>query len=332
MKFHLFQLMVLQCMPSKGLASLVNVEESSSLSLRTTKRINSSRQNTGFRRLGEGTDAPSTKPTESPSQSPSLELTSYPTAKPVTPYPKPATPKPTAIPATAYPTRKPTAMPVPKPTPYPTDKPVAKPTNKPTPYLTSKPTPKPTEKPSAMPTYKPAPEPSKKPTPIPTMKPTPKPTPKSEPYPKPTDLPTSKPSPYPTYACRETVFYIYQKWHGTAVEPNGTQVDIADASKDIGVKWPFVGDVYDEDGDFVVGYSIEQKERLDNGSFWHGEGTFIDLYGCSGHLAFSGFYEDATDAGHYVITGGSHDFLGAEGYIYEEMRDDGTKHRIIGVN
>ncbi|KAL7560285.1 hypothetical protein ACA910_016585 [Epithemia clementina (nom. ined.)] len=51
---------------------------------------------------------------------------------------------------------------------------------------------------------------------------------------------------------------------------------------------------------------------------WYGEGTYIDLYGCEGSFAFSGFL-DASGKGNYVIEGGTDQFLGAKGYIYEEF-------------
>lgn len=198
----------------------------------------------------------------------------------------------------------------------PTDKPTDKPTSKPTP----KPTPKPTDKPTSKPTDKPT-----------TAKPTEKPTPK--PTDKPTAKPTEKPTPAPTVLCRDFTFHVHELWTGMAVEADGTKVKIADASEHIGLKWPFVGPVLDDNTKHEIGMAITHNERVDMGKTWHGEGTYIDLYGCEGKLAFSGFYQDMTKSGYYVITGGTGVFLGADGYIYEEYDDDtGIHYREISIN
>ncbi|KAL7569011.1 hypothetical protein ACA910_021298 [Epithemia clementina (nom. ined.)] len=293
---------------------------------------------------------PTSKPTEKPTEKPTYKPVPHPTQKP--------TEKPTDKP-TDKPTEKPTDKPVYKPTPKRTEKP----TEKPVAHQTPKPTDEPTDKPTDEPFYskgkgydeyskgkgngKGYDDSSSKG--------------KGKGYDnyskgkgkgkgfgadskgkgkgkgyddyKSTPNPTDKPTDEPTIFCRDTVFYTYQLWDGPAVEANGTKVDIWHASADMGLQWPFVGTVRDAYNDEDVGFNVENHERVDNGNFWHSEGTYINLYGCSGYLAFSGFSQDATNSGHYVITGGTGAFLGAQGYIYEQFDvQTGTSYREINIH
>ncbi|KAL7560287.1 hypothetical protein ACA910_016587 [Epithemia clementina (nom. ined.)] len=277
--------------------------------------------------------------------------TAKPTAKPVTPAP---TSKPTAKPVTPAPTTKPTEKPTEKPvTPAPTSKPTAKPV---TPAPTTKPTPFPTAKPVTV-------SPTTKPTDG-TAKPTQKPVYTAHPTDsyskgmgghgegKGKDFSKGKyeregkgngkgkgeskgfgkgKGSSEESSCLDNVYAAVQLWNGIVVEPNGDIKDISDATAQMGQLVSFVGGVYDQPEGYEVGYNIEECIRVDDRNFWHCQGTYINLYGCEGHLAFSGFYQDATMEGHMVITGGTGDFLGATGAIYEHFDANSgyTYRRII---
>ena len=125
-----------------------------------------------------------------------------------------------------------------------------------------------------------------------------------------------------------------QSWDGPGLEANGTKVEYASAlSESLGVRLPYVGAVFSEDHpEREVSFSVELCERVDHAMHWHCEGTYINLYGCHGKLSFSGFHQDSDNSGHYAITGGTEDFLGAKGYIVESPGKDGNYVRHITIS
>ena len=108
------------------------------------------------------------------------------------------------------------------------------------------------------------------------------------------------------------------------IEPDGTVVDIEHASVDAGQTWAFSGPVQDKVGGVDVGLNYELCTRVNKGDMWLCEGTYKDLYGCSGQLTWEGPYSDSTFTGFYTIVGGTGDFEGATGYIKGEFTDDGN--------
>jgi hypothetical protein len=85
-----------------------------------------------------------------------------------------------------------------------------------------------------------------------------------------------------------------------------------------GSLWPHVGYVYDaDDHETVVGSNAELCTRLDDHKVWYCEGTYINLNGCQGQISYSGAFTDETSTGKYTITGGTGDFLGAKGYVWD---------------
>ncbi|KAL7572843.1 hypothetical protein ACA910_014694 [Epithemia clementina (nom. ined.)] len=237
-------------------------------------------------------------------------------------------------------------------TPIPTSKPTKKletwmPTNKPTARRTSKPT-------TSIPTNETVDEiPSTNPeiqlTPFPSMKPTDEPfsgttapSPKTTFKATPSKHTTNPSSPKPSFSsepssqgsasaydnCRGE-YKIAQNWNGHAIEPDGAVVVAWQASLQQGVRLPYVGVIYNDIEGEDAGYDVELCERLDDGRFWHCDGTLINLYGCEGHLAFSGVHQDANSTGYYVITGGTGKFLGVTGYIDEEYSHAGYYFRHI---
>lgn len=109
-------------------------------------------------------------------------------------------------------------------------------------------------------------------------------------------------------------------WTGPVITASGENVVPTDGFSvplGLGVRLPYVGSLYDVDGGYEVGYSAEMCTRLDTKDIWHCEGTLIDVYECKGQLAISGVYSDANMSGEYVITGGTGDYLGAKGVIYD---------------
>ncbi|KAL7564301.1 hypothetical protein ACA910_014361 [Epithemia clementina (nom. ined.)] len=152
-------------------------------------------------------------------------------------------------------------------------------------------------------------------------------------YHKPTDKPTEKPvetkPTNPTLLCRNSEYEIVQLWTGPVLAADGEKVELSEANPYVpvgmGVQFPYVGNVYEEINGYEVGYSVEKCTRLDEDDIWLCEGTLINLYECSGHLAFSGIYSDVHRKGEYVITGGTGDHNGAVGVIYDEFDAD-TKY------
>lgn len=105
------------------------------------------------------------------------------------------------------------------------------------------------------------------------------------------------------------------------------------ASVDAGQTWSFTGSVYNVVGGDKVGLNFELCTRLNKGDIWQCEGTYEDLYGCSGQLTFEGPYTDKTLEGKYTIIGGTGDFDGATGYVYDKFSYDGNyAYRTIYVN
>ena len=124
--------------------------------------------------------------------------------------------------------------------------------------------------------------------------------------------------------CRHAEFYTVQQWTEKLIEADGTEVDLAHASVDPGQTWAFAGSVHDDVGGTTVGSNYELCTRVNKGEIWLCEGTYVNLYGCSGHLTWEGPYTDATFMGLYTITGGTGDFSGASGYIKGHFTDDGN--------
>ena len=101
-------------------------------------------------------------------------------------------------------------------------------------------------------------------------------------------------------------------------------VSLKDASTNPGQTWAFTGPVQDKIGGSDVGSNYELCTRLNFGEIWICEGTYVDLYGCSGQLTWEGPYTDETFKGFYTITGGTGDFAGATGYIKGEFTSEGN--------
>ncbi|KAL7567691.1 hypothetical protein ACA910_012029 [Epithemia clementina (nom. ined.)] len=121
--------------------------------------------------------------------------------------------------------------------------------------------------------------------------------------------------------CRNQVLQVAQLWDGNVVTPDGSEVVFSPLQ---GTRFPFVGNVYDRPGGgkSSVGYSVELCERVNYNDKWLCAGTLYDVYACVGHLAFSGVFEDRTRTGKFVITGGTEDFAGATGSIFDELDDE----------
>ena len=108
------------------------------------------------------------------------------------------------------------------------------------------------------------------------------------------------------------------------IEADGTVVGIEKASMDPGQTWAFAGPVHDKIGGDNVGTNYELCTRLNKGEMWICEGTYVDLYGCSGQLTWEGPYTDKTLTGYYTITGGTDDFAGATGHIEGKFTPKGN--------
>ena len=124
--------------------------------------------------------------------------------------------------------------------------------------------------------------------------------------------------------CRNAMFYTVQQWTEKLIEPDGTMVTLEDASVNPGQTWAFAGSVHDDIGGSDVGSNFELCTRLNKGDMWLCEGTYVDLYGCTGQLTWEGPYPDSTFKGFYTITGGTGDFSGATGYIMGEFTSEGN--------
>lgn len=111
---------------------------------------------------------------------------------------------------------------------------------------------------------------------------------------------------------------VAQFWSEPILEPNGDlKVNASEATREMGEQWPYVGAVFDKPNGTEVGHNVELCTRVNKGDLWICEGSYIDLYGCKGHLAFTGVYSDNSTKGEYVITGGTGDFDGAHGVIFD---------------
>ena len=109
------------------------------------------------------------------------------------------------------------------------------------------------------------------------------------------------------------------------IEADGTVVkDLAKASVKPGQTWSFAGAVHDKVGGETVGYNYELCTRINTGEMWICEGTYVNLYGCTGQLTWEGPYSDETFTGTYTITGGTGDFAGADGKILGEFTYEGN--------
>ena len=130
------------------------------------------------------------------------------------------------------------------------------------------------------------------------------------------------------------LFFLSQKWTEPLIEADGTVVDKLElASVNAGQTWSFAGAVHDKVGGETVGYNYELCTRINHGEMWLCEGTYVDLYGCSGQLTWEGPYTDKTFTGLYTITGGTGDFSGATGKITGEFTYDGNySYRTIYVH
>jgi hypothetical protein len=124
-----------------------------------------------------------------------------------------------------------------------------------------------------------------------------------------------------------------QQWSNPILEADGTRVtDYDAASTHAGQTWAYTGTIYDPDA-YPVGSNFELCTRLNDGEYWMCQGTYVDLYGCHGQLAFSGPYTDELNTGKYAIIGGTGDFDGATGFIYGEFTHEGNfSHRTIYVS
>lgn len=109
------------------------------------------------------------------------------------------------------------------------------------------------------------------------------------------------------------------------IEADGTVVkDLEKASVNAGQTWSFAGAVHDKVGGETVGYNYELCTRINKGQMWICEGTYVNLYGCTGQLTWEGPYSDETFTGTYTITGGTGDFAGADGKILGEFTYEGN--------
>ena len=136
-------------------------------------------------------------------------------------------------------------------------------------------------------------------------------------------------------SCRHGVFTAVHLWDGKIVEPDGATYymdQMEYPSTAMGVQFPFVGTVYDAPGGRDIGTNAELCTRLNDAHVWHCQGTYVNLYGCVGSLAFAGIFDDSTDSGHLVVTGGTGDFLGAMGSM-EDTFDPytGFTSRVISL-
>mmetsp|Transcript_15574 Transcript_15574/g.20287 ORF Transcript_15574/g.20287 Transcript_15574/m.20287 type:complete len:157 (-) Transcript_15574:255-725(-) len=116
--------------------------------------------------------------------------------------------------------------------------------------------------------------------------------------------------------CRFTTLTTAANWTNFfQIEPDGTQLPADQGTSLPGVQWPFAGLQY-EATDFVsrAGRSAEMCTRLDL-NYWICEGSYINLYNCTGILTFEGLYDESNRTGVYTITGGTFDFEDAVGEI-----------------
>ncbi|KAL7555755.1 hypothetical protein ACA910_007038 [Epithemia clementina (nom. ined.)] len=145
-------------------------------------------------------------------------------------------------------------------------------------------------------------------------------------------MPVAKPTPETaTLSCRG-VFQVAQQRTGPALEADGTEVALSGATRHQGVRVAYVGPLYNDYHGYEVAYNAQSCERLDDGHYWQCEGAYVDLYGCTGELTFLGIHQGKYSTGHYVITGGTDDFLGATGYIEEAYHGEGWYIRQVHIS
>lgn len=121
---------------------------------------------------------------------------------------------------------------------------------------------------------------------------------------------------------------IFQAFEANLIEPGGMSVPPSEAKGVAGSMWPHTGHIYDADNhDEIVGSNAEMCTRLDDHSVWYCVGTYMmDLNnGCNGQISYSGAFTDEASEGKYTIIGGTGDFLGAKGYVWDTF-DSKTRY------
>ena len=114
------------------------------------------------------------------------------------------------------------------------------------------------------------------------------------------------------------------------IAPDGSKVVYSTLQ---GARFPHVGNLYDEPSGNSVGFSVELCERVNENDLWHCEGTMFDVSSCVGHLTFSGVFQDGTKSGKFVINGGTDDFEGSSGSIFDQFDEQtGFYLRTIDIN
>eukprot|EP00985_Skeletonema_marinoi_P031227 scaffold37057_cov146-Skeletonema_marinoi.AAC.3 len=123
------------------------------------------------------------------------------------------------------------------------------------------------------------------------------------------------------------------------IAPNGSATDFASALP--GTRWPYSGNFYDAPDATAakaLGYDTDLCTYLsaDAPQMWQCTGTYIDSFGCSGYLTFSGFFNISAASGVFTVLGGTGDFVGAAGHITDVAKDEGWflrtlvwKHKLI---
>ena len=192
-----------------------------------------------------GAVEPSTKPSATPSVSPSTEPSAKPSAKPsVSPSTEPST-KPSATPSVSpstEPSAKPSATPSVRPSTAPSAKPSVTPSVSPSTGPSAKPSvipsTAPSSKPSATPSVRPSTEPSAKPSVRPSTAPSAKPSvrPSTEPSVKPSAKPSVRPSTKPSVTAKG--FAVYAKVKGAGKIAVGSRYKLAAKKKmKLTVQW-----------------------------------------------------------------------------------------------
>ena len=187
---------------------------------------------------------PSAKPSATPSVSPSTEPSAKPSAKPsVSPSTEPST-KPSATPS-ASPSTEPSSKPSVAPSVSPSTEPSVKPSAKPSVSPSTEPSAKPSVSPSTAPSAKPSATPSVRPSTEPSVKPsaTPSVSPSTEPSAKPSVNPSAGPSATPSHQLGKPSvtakgFVVYAKVKGAGKIAVGSRYKLAAKKKmKLTVQW-----------------------------------------------------------------------------------------------